>query len=98
MQKFPFFCALTETAQDIIKRIMVHPLPSHPFEHKMMPPPTAFTHPPTVPFGPLTKQYGTVLEVYVDDFIGMTNHPLRSYILQLSRAMLHGIHALFPPP
>lgn len=32
----------------------------------------------------------------MDDFIGITNQPLCLYLLQFSRAMLHGIHALIP--
>ena len=40
----------------------------------------------------------TVLEVYVDDFIAMINNVEPDHLRQLSRAMLHGIHAIFPPP
>jgi len=40
----------------------------------------------------------TIIEVYVDDFIGCTNNILPAHLTQVSRAMLHGIHALFPPP
>ena len=53
---------------------------------------------PIVPCGPLPPEVCTIVEVYVDDSIGMTNHSDRSYLLQLSRAMLHGIHSMFPPP
>ena len=38
------------------------------------------------------------MEVYVDDFIAMSNDLRRQHILHTSRAMLHGIHAIFPPP
>ena len=40
----------------------------------------------------------TLLEVYVDDFISMRNNTSHAHILQVSHAMLHGIHAIFPPP
>jgi hypothetical protein len=37
------------------------------------------------------------LEVFVDDFIGMTNNASLLHLTQLSRAMFHGIHSIFPP-
>ena len=40
----------------------------------------------------------TLMEVYVDDFIGVINDIRRRRVTQTSRAMLHGIHAIFPPP
>ena len=40
----------------------------------------------------------TLLGVYVDDFIAMSNYIWHSYLEKLSRAMLHGIPAIFPSP
>ena len=40
----------------------------------------------------------TAIEVYVDDFIGVTNDASTENLTALSRAMLHGVHAVFPPP
>ena len=40
----------------------------------------------------------TLLEVYVDEFISMCNDIWQSHLGKLSREMLHGIHAIFPPP
>ena len=40
----------------------------------------------------------TVLEVYVDDFIAMINNVGPAHLQELLRAMLHVIHAIFPPP
>ena len=40
----------------------------------------------------------TVIEVYVDDFIGATNDTSLTNLRQMLRAMLHGIHSIFPPP
>ena len=39
----------------------------------------------------------TLMEVFVDDFIGATNSTDNSHIQHMSRAMLHGIHSMFPP-
>ena len=40
----------------------------------------------------------TLLELYVDEFIAMSNDIRHSHLEKLSRVMLHGIHAIFPPP
>jgi hypothetical protein len=34
----------------------------------------------------------------VDDFIGCTDDLSTSHLTKISRAMLHGIHSIFPPP
>ena len=40
----------------------------------------------------------TLLEVYVDDIIAMSNDIWHSCLEKLSWAMLHEIHTIFPPP
>ena len=40
----------------------------------------------------------TLLDVYVDEFITMSYDIRHSHLEKLSRAMLHGIHAILPPP
>ena len=40
----------------------------------------------------------TLLEVFVDDFIAGTNNLSEENLRLISRAMLHGIHSVFPPP
>ena len=40
----------------------------------------------------------TVLVVYINDFIAISNNVEPAHLWQLSRVMLHGIHAIFPPP
>ena len=37
-----------------------------------------------------------ILEVYVDDFIYMSNNTSHSHLLQTSYAILHGVHAILP--
>jgi len=36
--------------------------------------------------------------VFVDDFIGMTNGNTEAHLRHVSRAMLHGVHSIFPQP
>ena len=39
-----------------------------------------------------------LVEVFVDEFIGCTDDLSSAHLTKLSRAMLHGIHSVFPPP
>lgn len=42
--------------------------------------------------------FTNLVEVFVDDFCAMTNNLTRSHLEKFSRAMLLGIHSVFPPP
>ena len=86
----PFFCTASEMAQDVIEHLLhtATYLPPHKFEHHMMPnqiTPSA------------TDVITTLVEVFVDDFIGATNYINPNYLRRLSQCMLHGIHSVFPP-
>lgn len=39
-----------------------------------------------------------LIEVFVDDYIAISNAATQQQLLHISRAMLHGIHSIFPPP
>ena len=39
-----------------------------------------------------------LIEVFVDDFMGVTNNTSLPHLQMVSRSMLHGIHSVFPPP
>ena len=87
----PYFCSSTETARDIIQWLVEAPsqLPPHPLEHHVCntAPSQQDQHPAT-----------SLVEVYVDDFIIATNDLNKINLQHLARAMLHGIHSIFPPP
>jgi hypothetical protein len=89
----PFFCASSETARDTIKHLLdtETKLNKHKFEHYMMPQQTTNEqqNPP--------ENTTEALEVFVDDFIGVTNDLTHKNLQRMSRAMLHGIHSVFPP-
>jgi hypothetical protein len=88
----PFFCAATETARDLIEALMEIPsLPPHNMEHMMYD-----DIPQDLPTSPTNEVH--LNEVYVDDFIGCTNINTTAHLQHASRAMLHGIHSIFPPP
>lgn len=42
--------------------------------------------------------FTNLLEVFVDDFCALTNNTSTEHLTNFSRAMLHGIHSVFPPP
>ena len=89
----PFFCASTETAQDIITLLLEEPhLPAHPMETIMLQ--KCCEH----ECFPAPERQVQLIKVYVDDFIGATNDLSFHNLQHMSRAMLHGIHSIFPPP
>jgi hypothetical protein len=88
----PFFCSGSETARDIIEEILLDPsLPAHRFEDIML---------KTFIEDNIEHSTGntTILEVFVDDFVCATNNLTTKHLRQVSRAMVNGIHAIFPPP
>lgn len=42
--------------------------------------------------------FTNLVEVFVDDFCAMSNNITKEHLTHFSRAMLHGIHSVFPPP
>ena len=88
----PFFCAASETARDIIEHLIQTniQLPEHPLEQKMLPPTYANE-------ASTSNLIQSLIEVYVDDFIGASNNLTEDNLQRLSRAILHGIHSIFPP-
>ena len=90
----PLFCSASETGRDVIESLLQGKtqLPPHAFEERMFDPSTPYgSHQPNI-------DAVTLVEVYVDDYIGVTNDCSREHLTKVSRAMLHGIHAIFPPP
>ena len=59
-----FFCAVIETARDIIETIIKNPLPSHPLENKMLSAVSPSIDVPKVPYGPLPPEVCTIVYLY----------------------------------
>jgi len=91
----PFFCAASETARDIAQELLANnqALPPHPLETLCMPPEGTF---PTLTSTNQDK-LKQLLEVYVDDFLGLIQAPSQTQALHFTRAILHGIHKVFAP-
>ena len=108
----PFFYASSETVRDVIQTLLTNDCspPHHPFEDLMMADISQIL--PTRDDGKMsggTKQHASsaahlpnttstdLVEVFVDDFIAATNAQDLPHIQHISRAMLHGVHTIYPP-
>ncbi len=96
-QSPPYFCAFTETITDLANAALhstrdfsehplelisqAHAVPVDPFEPTILRPPTAPLHQPL-----------SLVDVYVDDFIGLAQPPLSTHTL---RALLHSVDKVF---
>jgi hypothetical protein len=89
----PFFCAATETGQDVIQQMLHKAINAqpHPMEHYLMDNAPAIG---TKSMGPSVNLF----EVFVNDFVGITNNLTNAHLLKLLQTLLHGIHCIFPPP
>jgi len=97
----PFFCAASETARDIAASYVSEPIgsiPPHPMEHLTMPDVEVTLPNLQNASGKSGAQFLQLLEVYVDDFIQLVQSSDPAVLLHCSRALLHGIHSVFPPP
>ena len=65
-------------------------LPPHIFEEEML---CKFTTDATSQ----PKYPTTLVEIYVDDFIEITNFLKIAKLHHISIAMIHGVHSIFPP-
>ena len=101
-QSPPFFCAATETARDIAQDNFDNkkPLPPQPMEDIMMAIDwSTIPQPASLPESEHDKcQFLSILEVYIDDFIGLIQSTDKTHLLRLSRTILSAITNVFPPP
>ena len=87
-----FFCSGSETAQDLMETMRTMDLPPREFEHYMM------QHIDPLSNTTDSEVLVTLLEVCVNDFISMSNNTNHAHLLQIPRAILYGVHTIFPPP
>ena len=88
----PFFCSGSENARDLMERLQLVEIPPHKFEELIL------KRIARTDVNKPSEGLVTPLEVYVDDYIAMSNDIRHSHLGKLSLAMLHGIHAIFSPP
>ena len=96
-QSTSYFCAASKTACDVSATLTNQPpssLPAHPLEEYLLP----LTFTSAYPTTEETQGFLHLIEVYIDDFIQLAQCTDPDQLLHLSRAILHGIHSIFPPP
>jgi hypothetical protein len=89
----PLFCAVTESAQDLTQHLVDNRvcLPAHLLEEKISI--------KNVPMHVRMVLPMKLLQVYVDDFCNVVTQSLdRSHVPMIRRALIHGVHAVFPEP
>ncbi len=94
----PILCAASETARDVGEHLVQEPvgtLPEHPLEELTMPEEVQL---PRIGSAEEGSAFLHMLEVFVDDFIQLAQTTDEEALRHCSRAVLHGIHCVFPPP
>ncbi len=102
----PYFCTATETARDVIQaffngdmsNLALHPVEAHMCVHPSGSLPEPTDKPAYTSSQDIQQDVQRFIEVYVDDFIAGTNDLSQPNLEQMSRAILHGVHSVFPPP
>ena len=93
----PLFCTASEMVRNIAQEKLENTelLELHPLENLCLP--DNFNCLPLIcqtNHEAMTK----LLEVYMDDFISLAQAVTKEELLHFTRAILHGIHMVFPPP
>ncbi len=85
----------SKTAHDAAQMLLNSPseLPVHPLEHLCLPP--AGTFPDLMVDN--HDHFLQLLDVYVNNFIGLLQAPSLAQALHFTCVILHGIHKVFPP-
>ena len=93
----PFFCAAAETARDVAQtyaQTEVGTLPAHKFDDYTK---TSTEYQALPDNATSNEALLYLIEVFVDDFIGMCVPRSKLELDHVSRAIQHGIHDIFPP-
>jgi len=92
----PLFHTASEMVRDIAQEFMdqTTQLPPHLLEDMCLP--TELGLPKTDKID--NKKLAKLLEVHMDDFIGLAQAPTIEELKHFTRAIMHGIHMVFPPP
>jgi hypothetical protein len=92
-----YFCAASETARDVAEDLAAAPvgtLPAHPLEGMLL----NLSEWPEECIEEYSPPFTHLMEVYINNFIQLAQTMDVHQLEHLSRAMLHAIHSVFPPP
>jgi hypothetical protein len=93
----PYFCAATETSQDIATEYVetkLNSLAPHKLEKFVIGAPDYKTLPEV---GDPQLRFAYMVEVYVDNFTSLVIPVSREQLCHVANAIMHGIHDVFPP-
>jgi hypothetical protein len=93
----PFFCTASETARDVAAQYVELPLGTcvdHPFVMYTQGHTAASLLPPT---DTASDGFRYLIEVYVDDFIGIIIPTSQQQLNNVASSIMQGIHDIFPP-
>lgn len=93
----PYFCAASETARDVAAQYAELPfgtLPDHRFLHHTQGGLDMTELPQTRPD---SDAFQYLLEVYVDDFIGIVIPTSQLHLNHVASSVMYGVHDVFPP-
>ncbi|MCA1807601.1 MAG: hypothetical protein LC687_07120, partial [Actinobacteria bacterium] len=100
-----YFCAATETGRDLAEWLRLLPrLPQHPMEQHTLnhaDPKFLLSHFPSsesLDDPENRKKFLHLFECFVDDYIALLQSTDETILRHHSRALLHAIHQIFPPP
>jgi hypothetical protein len=92
----PYFCSASETARDVVEQYLQLPLDTMK-PHKFLPWTELSDDFLSLPQSVNTIPFRYLLEVYMDDYIGLTIPASRPQLQHYSNAVMYGIHDVFPP-
>jgi hypothetical protein len=94
----PYFCAASETGRDIAETYVELPLGTLP-PHKFLRHTQSATEYQDLPTSatPEEERFRYLLEVYVDDYIGLATATSRQQLDHVANAVMYAIHDIFPP-
>ena len=93
----PFFCAATETARDLAETYYANNIPCPPHKDENIVLDINWSNIPK-PERNKDLAFLHLLEVYIDDFIGLIQSNDINEIRRYTRCILKGIDDIFPPP
>ena len=91
----PYFCTASETARDVAEQYVQLPLGTME-PHKFLPL-TELIHDINDIPQTATEDWKFMLEVYMDDYIGLAIPTSRVQLQHFANAVMYGIHDVFPP-
>ena len=93
----PYFCAASETARDVAEQYMQLPIGALE-PHKFLPLTELVNDINDLPLSGADKDdWKFMLEVYMDDYIGLAIPTSRQQLQHYANSIMYGIHDIFPP-